>query len=167
MVRSRRRKKYFWTPYGTGTTSLAASGAVAVDLTSILYANYPSSRDFTLVRLRGLMGCRPASNFTNLNTYNIGIVVVTLQAFQASAGTPDPEDDEASWLYQKTVVWTPNLMAETAAGVFAAGYMMFEIDARAMRKLPAAEQRVVFRIKNRQAVTSEFFIEGVALLDLK
>jgi len=93
-------------------------------------------------------------------------VVVTQPAFDAGA-FPDPEDDDASYMWKETFVWNPFLVRETSAGVFTAGAMILQMDVRAKRRVDQADNTMVFVMKNRQAVASEFGVEGMALLNLR
>jgi len=104
-------------------------------------------------------------NTTNL-FYEAGLVVVTQPAFDAGA-SPDPEDDDASYMWRETAIWLPYLIQETAAGVFVTSPQLYQIDVKAKRRVDQADNTLAFVVKNRQAVTSEFVFEGMALLDLR
>jgi len=163
---ARRRKKLLWAPFGVGTQALAASAAVSVDLMSLIRSAVPSVNNFNVVRIRGVFGIRPTAANNNSLFYDAGIVVVTQPAFDAGA-TPDPEADDVSWLWFGTPIWTPSFVKETAAGVFVSASSLWDLDTKAIRKVPQADSTISFAVKNRQAVTSEFNLEGRMLLDLK
>ena len=165
--RSRRRvKKYLWAPFGAGVQTLAASAAVSVDLLSLIRASVLSINNFTIVRIRGFAFARPTAVNSLPLIYEAGIIVVTQPAFD-SGNTPDPENDDASWMYRETYVWSPHNVAENAAGSFVTGIQLYQIDVRAKRRVDQADNTLAFAIKNRQATTSQFGIEGMALLDLR
>ena len=167
MRRGRRRaKKFLWAPFGTGSVALAASAAVTVDLLSLIRIAVLSINNFTVVRIRGYEAVRPVSSLTNLAVYDSGILVVTQPAFDAGA-TPDPENDDASYMYRNSPLWSPHLVTERAAGTFVTGYQIYAVDVKAKRRVDQADNTLVYAIKNRQAVASEFNIEGMILLDLR
>ena len=161
-----RRKKFLWAPFGSAFQTLAASAAVSVDLLSLIRSAVPSINNFTIVRIRGQEAVRTTAAFTTGKVYETGIIVVTQPAFDAGA-TPDPENDDASWMYRNTPVWTPNLMQETSAGVFSSGFQIYQIDVKAKRRVDQADNTLVYAIKNRQATAGQFNIEGMALLDFR
>ena len=162
----RRPKKYLWAPFGAGLQSLAASAAVSVDLLSLIRTSVPSINNFTVVRIRGLEFVRPTAVNSNPQIYDSGIVVVTQPAFDAGS-TPDPENDDASWMYRNSPVWQTSLVQEVSAGSFATGAQIYLIDVKAKRRVDQADNTLVYAIKNRQAVTAQFGLEGMALLDLR
>ena len=165
-TRSRRpRRKFLWMTFGTATVSLAASAVVAADLSSLVKGSMPSLSNFTLVRVRALWGVRPTATTTFQRYYDAGMLWVTEAAFQAG-GVPDPENDDVSWLWRQTLAWHPGLIRETGAGVFTLYSMVAEIDNKAMRRVDELDQSLVFVVKNRQSVTSDFYVEGRALLKL-
>ena len=164
--RSRPRRPTFWQGFGSALVSLAASVAVAADLQTLVKAALPSLSDYTLVRVRALYGVRPTPVSTTARFYDVGMTYVTEAAF-AGGALPDPEDDDVPWLWHTALPWVPQLVTETAAGTFINGFSIVEIDNRAMRKIMQTDQSLVLITKNRQAVASEFFIEGRALLRLK
>ena len=98
--------------------------------------------------------------------YDSAIIVVTQPAFDAGA-TPDPENDDASYMYRNSLIWSFHLISETSSGVFTRGIQLYAIDVRAKRRVDQADSTLVYAIKNRQAVSSSFVIEGMALLDLR
>ena len=163
---ARRRKKYLWAPFGTGQQNLAASAAVSVDLLSLIRTAVPSVNNFTVVRIRGFEVVRPQVCNATLQIYDTGIIVVTQPAFDAGA-TPDSENDDASYMYRNSPVWTANLCQEIAAGTFSPGFQIYMIDVKAKRRVDQADNTLVYAIKNRQAVVAHFNIEGMALLDLR
>ena len=144
----RRPKKYLWAPFGTGAQTLAASAAVSVDLLSLIRIAVPSVNNFTVVRIRGFEAVRASGGFTSLWITDSGIIVVTQPAFDAGA-TPDPENDDASYMYRNSPLWSPNLMTETSAGVFSAGFQIYAIDVKAKRRVDQADNTLVYAIKNR------------------
>jgi len=164
--RRSRQKKMLWAPFGTGTQALAASGASSADLLSLIRITIPSINNFTVVRMRGFCFAGPVSPSADPKFYEVATVVVTQPAFDAGA-SPDPENDDASYSWRETIVWTPLMTRETAAGVFNASPMMLQVDMKAKRRIDQADNTFVFVIKNRQATASEFSIEGMILLDLR
>ena len=161
----RRRRKLTWALFGTGAVSLAASAAVAADLTTLILGQQPSLNNFTLVRVRALFGVRPISTTPTARFYDAGMTWVTDAAFSAGA-LPDPENDDVSWLWHSGVPWSPGNTAETSAGTFTTNFSMLEVDTKSMRRIDEQDQALVLVVKNRQATTSEFFLEGRALLRL-
>ena len=163
----RKAKKFLWAPFGSAVQVLAASAAVGVDLLSLIRIAVPSINNFTIVRIRGFEAVRPTGgSFTVARIYDSGILVVTQPGFDAGA-FPDPENDDASWMYRNSPIWTPNLVSETSSGVFSPGHQMYMVDVKAKRRSDQADNTLVYVIKNRQATASEFIVEGMALLDLR
>lgn len=163
----RRRRKLLWAPFGTGTQALAASAAVSVDLMALIRIAVPSVNNFTVVRIRGWSFVRVAALVRSDPTfYEAAITVVTQPAFDAGA-SPDPENDDASYMWRQTMIWSPHLVAEQSAGQFKIGAQLYEVDVKAKRRVDQADNTVVFVIKNRQAIASDFGIEGMMLLDLR
>ena len=118
---ARRTKKMLWAPFGAGNGVLAASAAVSVDLISLIRIAVPSVNNFTVVRTRGFCGAKPDSPVSaNPLFYEVGMTVVTQPAFDAGA-SPDPENDDASYMYRETIIWSPHIVAEQSAGVFRSG----------------------------------------------
>lgn len=167
MPRGRRRaKKYLWAPFGTGLQTLAASAAVSVDLLALIRTAVPLINNFTVVRIRGFEAVRPTACSGSLLLYDSGILVVTQPAFDAGA-TPDPENDDASYMYRNSPIWSANLCQETAAGTFSPGMNLYQIDVRAKRRVDQADNTLAYAIKNRTAIASQFNVEGMILLDLR
>jgi len=164
--RRSRSRKMLWAPFGTGEQALAASAGVGVDLLSLIRAAVPSINNFTVVRIRGFCGAAPVSPAGVQLFYEMGILIVTQPAFDAGA-FPDPEADDASWMWRETLIWTPMLVRETSSGVFNTAFQLLQIDGKAQRRVDQADNTMVFSIKNRQATASEFTIEGMALLNLR
>jgi len=164
--RARRQKKLLWAPFGVGSQSLAASAAVSVDLMALIRTAVPSVNNFNVVRIRGLFGVKPIAVTGSTQFYDAGIIVVSQPAFDAGA-TPDPESDDVSWMWFVNPIWGPINVRETAAGAFATSPILFEVDARAQRRVPQADSTIVFAIKNRQATAAQFNMEGRMLLDLR
>ena len=162
----RRRKKYLWAPFGVGIQALAASAAVSVDLLSFIRTAVPSINNFTVVRIRGFYGVRRTAVGTSMNLYDVAIIVVTQPAFDAGA-SPDPENDDASYMFRESPVWTPGNVRETAVGTFTTFHQLYQIDAKAKRRVDQADNTLVWVIKNRQALAADFILEGMALLDLR
>jgi len=154
-----------WGGFGSAKVTLAASVAVAVDLTAPLLIAVPSLNNYTLVRVRALCGVQNIAT-NNATFYNLAMTVGNRRAF-AAGGFADPEDDDASWLWQQSVTWSPFNIREIAAGTFNEQFQMVEIDTKAKRRFDETEKRLLFVIKNRQAIASEFFIEGQYLLELR
>ena len=164
--RGRKPRKLLWAPFGVGIQALAASAAVGVDLLSLIRISVPSINNFTVVRTRGFVGATPNTADTANRFYDIAMTVVTQPAFDAGA-FPDPENDDASYMYRETIIWIPGNINEVAAGNFDQFMQLLMFDVKAKRKVPQADNTLVFVIKNRQAIVSSFSIEGMALLDLK
>ena len=162
----RRTRKMLWAPAGVGNQALAASVAVSVDILALIRTAVPSINNFTVVRIRGFCGARPSTVQVADTFYDVGIVVVTQPAFDAGA-SPDPENDDASYMYRETIICTPQLARETSAGVFTPGTQLLQIDVKAMRRVDQADNTFVFVIKNRQAVASAFQFEVMTLLNLR
>ena len=162
----RRRKKYLWAPFGVGIQAFAASAAVSVDLLSLIRTAVPSINNFTVVRIRGFYGVRRTAVGTSMNIYDVAILVVTQPAFDAGA-TPDLENDDASYMFRESPVWTPGNVKETAAGVFTTYHQMYMMDVKAKRRVDQADNTLVWVIKNRQALAADFVVEGMILLDLR
>ena len=163
----RRRRKMIWAPFGAGTVTLSASAVSAVDLTSLILTAMPSLSDYTLVRVRGVAGVRPTTTPDGLTRfYEMAMMMANSREF-SSGGFADPEQDDASYLWFTTVPHTPMMVQERGGSSFDNSPSIVEIDAKAKRKADELERRLLFIIKNRQAVASDFFIEGRALLDLK
>ena len=163
---ARRTKKYLWAPFGAGIQALAASGAVGVDLLSLIRTAIPSINNFTIVRIRGYGGVRRVATGAAAQIYEAAMIVVTQSAFDAGA-FPDVENDDASYMYRETWVWTLQLTRETAVGTFVTSHQLYQIDVKAKRRVDQADNTLVFAIKNRQAIAADFIIEGMALLDLR
>ena len=163
---ARRKKKYLWAPFGAGIQALAASVAVSVDLISLIRTVVPSINNYTIVRIRGFCGVRPTALDTITRFYEAGIVAVTQPAFDAGA-SPDPENDDASWMWRETLIWTVMNAASGAGGTFRNAQVLYQMDVKAKRRIDQADNTLVFVIKNRQAIASDFLIEGMALLDLR
>jgi len=163
---ARRRRKMLWAAFGTAQQTLGASAVVFADLLSIVRAAVPSINNFTIVRIRGFEGVRPNGVQTSPAFYESAIMVITQAAFDAAAG-PDPENDDASYMYRNTLIWSPQLVRETAAGSFTTTPQMYMVDVKAKRRVDQADNTLVYVIKNRAAIASQFFMEGMALLDLR
>lgn len=163
---ARRRSKLLWAAFGTGTQALAASAAVSVDLLSLIRAAVPSINNFTVVRIRGFWFVSPTIANTNPLFYEAGMVVITQPAFDAGAA-PDPENDDASYMWRETAIWNPFLMRETSAGAFTPGIQLYQIDVKAKRRVDQADNTLAFMVKNRQGVASLFGVEGMILLNLR
>ena len=163
---ARRTRKMLWAPFGVGTQTLAASAAVSVDMLSLIRTAVPSINNFTVVRIRGYSGARPTGAQSAALFYDTAMVVITQPAFDAGAA-PDPENDDASYMYRDHIIWNPNMVSEIAAGIFAISNMLLQFDIKSMRRVDQADNTLVFVIKNRQAIASTFVLEGDALLNLR
>ncbi len=161
---ARRRRKMLWAPFGIGLQTLAASAAVGVDLVSLIRIAVPSIANYTVVRILGSCGAAPTASPGSPKFFDAGIIVTSQAAFDAGA-FPDPVADDVSWLWFGNIVWDSQLVREFAAGSFTESFSVLPIDAKSKRKVPQADNTVIFVIRNRQAVAADFFIEGRMLLD--
>ena len=143
----RKAKKYLWAPFGSGQQTLGVSAAVSVDLLSLIRVAVPSVNNFTVVRIRGFAAVRPAISQISLQLYDSGMIVVTQPAFDAG-NTPDPENDDASWMYKETLMWSPGMVREVAIDSFQAVFQFYMIDVRAKRRVDQADNTLVYAIKN-------------------
>ena len=161
-----RKRKMLWAPFGIGNQALAASAAVSVDMLSLIRISVPSINNFTVVRTRGFCGARPDAVSGDARFFDVAMTVITQPAFDAGAA-PDPENDDASYMYRETIIWTPILTVENAAGAFVVSPQLLAFDVKAKRRVDQADNTLVFVIKNRQAVASTFLLEGMALLNFR
>ena len=143
-----RARKMLWAPFGAGNQALVASAAVGVDMLSLIRTAVPSINNFTVVRIRGSTSVRPQSVATSTLFYESGIVITTQPAFDAGA-FPDPENDDASYMYRETLLWTSLNVREVAAGTFVASPQIYMIDVKAKRRVDQADNTLVYAIKNR------------------
>ncbi len=163
---ARRTRKMLWAPFGVGTQALGASAAVSVDLLSLIRAAVPSINNFTIVRIRGLWGVGPSAVTSSSLFYEAGMIVVTQPAFDAGA-SPDPENDDASYMWRNSAIWTALFVREFGAGSFVSTPVLMPFDVKAQRRVDQADNTLAFVVKNRQANVSSFQVEGMALLNLR
>ena len=163
---ARRSRKMLWAPFGAGNVALAASAVVGVDMMSLIRTAVPSINNFTVVRIRGSGSVRSSSVTATSLFFEAGMVITTQPAFDAGA-FPDPENDDASYMYRETMLWTPLLVREIAAGNFVPCPQIYMIDVKAKRRVDQADNTLVYILKNRQANAGVFTIEGMALLNLR
>ena len=152
------RRQRFWSNFGTGVFTLVGGGRASSNLTANLMTAFPEMKDYTLLRIRGTFQMNAQVFATT--TIDVGIIVVTRQAFEAgTTSVPDPELDDADWLWYSTLTHRGQ-RTERSAGVFAESPHALEIDNRAMRRIQGNEQRVIMSVKNRSGSNVDIDIEG-------
>ena len=154
------KPRVMWAPFGTGETTLPASGAVAFNVSGLIKASMPSLAEYTAAGLRLITGVRFDGDSALVRILDFGITVMSQRAFdQGIASVPDPELDDVDWWIQKGYPYS-NLEREHAAGVFTTDWKWDEIHLRSARRLDAADQLIVAVWKNRQAASGVLQSEG-------
>ena len=157
---NRARRQRMWFPFGSGSVSVVGSASAVINLSNVHFSFFPESKDFTIVRIRAHVEA-DATVVSAGMLVDFGITVVSLQAFTIGpTATPDPEDDDADWMWYGTLRSTVGEGREFAAGSFAAIPKELPIDNRSMRKVQASESRLVLVVKNRSANVFEYSVEG-------
>ena len=112
--------------------------------------------DVTITRIRGELFV-DAPNDTNVvaGELDMGLIVVTNQAFAAGAGSlPDPALENADWLWWKHVRYISGFYEDNAGAqrIFNAT-RYFEVDSKAQRKLDEENKTLVWVVKNQGGST--------------
>jgi len=118
----------------------------------------------TLTRIRAILQLATTATAAAEIVVDFGIVVVTVQAFAAGVtAVPDPEDDDADFLWFHSVNVIKGHFREVSAGGFRQMPITIEVDNLAQRKIDGSEKRLVLTAKNRSGTAAEFSFGGRAL----
>ncbi len=162
--RGRIRRPMSWVVGEAIPQGLAAGSQQEIDL---LASRSDFQRtDVTVTRVRGAGFLRATSDGVADHEMVLGIIVITQQAFTVGGtSVPDPDQDNADWLWWNQVYSVPAFQ-EDSAGVSRIINLptMFEIDSKAQRKMNEENQTLVLVIKNAGSVTIQFGMRLRSLL---
>ena len=127
-------------------------------------------RDSTVVRIRGeLYVGQPPDTVARQLIWYVGMVVVSEDAMSAAgASLPDPEFDDADWMYYRSGFYRTGIYEDSAGAlreVDPGRYL--EVDSKAMRKLPEDNRTLAYVFKNdassddtiRQAISARILLK--------
>jgi len=130
------RRQTAWAIGPGGTTPVNITSSVAVILGGTVV---PASEGLTVIRTRGLFAMHLKSVASQNDGFQgaIGIGLATLAAVTAGVGslpTPLTEVGDENWLYHRFI--SIHAQEATESNLNGASWTRFEIDSKAMRKVP-------------------------------
>ena len=145
---TRVRRPMSWVISHTVSSAIAANAKRDTDL--LATRSDAQRTEMTVTRTRGAITVRADSDASTEGILLGGIIVVTQQAMAVGgASIPDPEIDNADWLWFG-VMMTPSSLYADAGGVervFNQGHQ-FSVDSKAMRKLGEENKTLALVLKN-------------------